>query len=188
MAGALLDCSDRTELLDYASASLPNQRDLRAAREVYMDASLSPKTIAGPSLDRAIENAVILSWDELMPKAISGIIHVEYHTGPDRLLEYLKVWASTERGYWNLVCEYWKCSLWSHVPGLSFGKGNHPGDFSRRLESVMQHEDDFTKLPQQDGLIQIYPPAERERLAAVDSKIGALGNLDRNPVIPATAA
>lgn len=153
-----------------------------------MEAISHPGTIARPSLDRVIENAVILSWDELMPKAIPGIIQVEYHTGPEGRLEYLKVWASTERGYWNLVCEYWKCSLWSHVPGMTFGTIYRPGDFSRRLESVMQHEDDFAKLPQQDGLIQIYPPTERERRAAVDSKIGALEDLDRNPVIPAAAA
>ena len=153
-----------------------------------MNAISYPGTIARPSLDRVIENAVILSWDELMPKAIPGIIQVEYHTGPEGVLEYLKVWASTERGYWKLVCEYWKSSLWSHVPGCSFGKNHHPGDFSRRLESVMQDEYDFAKLPQQDGLIQIYPPTESERHAAADSKVGALGTLDRNPVIPAAAA
>jgi hypothetical protein len=153
-----------------------------------MDAILSPTTITRPSLDSVIENAVVLSWNELMPKGTSGIIHVEYHTAPEGLLEYLKVWASTERGYWNLVCEYWKFSLWSHVPGLIFGKSHHPGEFSRRLESVMHHEGDFAKLPRQDGLIQIYPPTERERLDVGDSKVGALGSLDRNPVIPAAAA
>src|SRR5512146_1990085 len=153
-----------------------------------MDTISYPRTIARSSLDRAIENAVVLSWNELMPTATTGIVQVEYHTGPERLLEYLKVWASTERGHWNLVCEYWKCSFWSHVPGLTFGKIYRPGDFSRRLESMMQHEDDFAKLPQQDGLIQIYPPTARERLAAIDSKIGALGNFDGNQVIPAAAA
>lgn len=153
-----------------------------------MDAISYPRTIARSSLDCAIENAVVLSWNELMPAGATGIVHVEYHTGPESLLEYLKVWASTERGYWNLVCEYWNCSLWSHIPGFSFGKSHHPGAFSRRLESVMQHEDEFAKLPQRDGLIQIYPPTARERLAAIDSKIGVFVNPERNPVIPAAVA
>jgi hypothetical protein len=156
-------------------------------KRLDMDAILSPGTIARPSLDRVIESAVVVSWNELMPEAIPGIIHVEYHTA-EGLLEYLKVWSSTERGHWNLICEYWNCSLWSHVPGLTFGKIYRPGDFSRRLESVMQHGDDFAKLPQQDGLIQIYPPTEDERLAAVDFIIGIFENVDPNPVIPMAAA
>ena len=147
-----------------------------------------PRAIARPSLDRVIENAVVLSWNELIPTATTGIIHVEYHTGPERLLECLKVLASTERGYWNLVCEYWKSSLWPHVPGITFGKIYRPGDFSRKLEDIMQREGDFAKLPQQDGLIQIYPPTERERLAAADSMTGIVGKVDPNPVIPAAAA
>jgi len=154
-----------------------------------MEAISYPPAIARPSLDRVIENAVVLSWSELMPKATRGIIHVEYHSGPERLLEYLKVWSSTERGYWNLVCEYWKCSLWSHVPGLTFGKSCQPGDFSRSLESVMRHENDFERLPQEDGLIQIYPPTtEDKRLAASNSMIGVFGKVNRNPVIPVAAA
>jgi hypothetical protein len=156
--------------------------------EVYMETISYPRSIARPSLDSVIENAVVLGWNELMPPATPGVIQVEYHTGPERLLEYLKVWASTERGYWSLVCEYWKCSLWSHVPGLSFGKSYQPGDFSRRLESVMQHENDFAKLPQQDGSIYIRAPTEGERLAAADSMPRVVGEPHTNTIVPAAAA
>ncbi len=134
-----------------------------------MEAISYPRPIAGPSLDRVIENAVVLSWNELMPTAIAGIIHVEYNTGPERLLEYLKVWASSERGHWSLICEYWKCSLWSHTRGISFGKDYGPGPFSLRLENVMEHEDHFDKAPEYDGSILIYPPTAIETKAAETS-------------------
>lgn len=123
-------------------------------------------TLGKPPLKTALEDAVVLSWNELMPASPNGVVNVEYHTGPDHLLEYLKVWASRERGYWNLICEYWKGSLWSHLPGLSLEAGYQPGDFSRRLEDLMQHEDTFDKTQQLDASVRIYPPTEDERTAA----------------------
>lgn len=143
---------------------------------------------AALGLDRALENAVILGWNELMPTATAGVIHIDYHTGPERSLEYLKLWASSEWGYWNLVCEYWARSLWSHVPGLSFGKGYGAGNFSHRLESVMQHEAAFAKLPHQDGSIQVYPPTESEQTAAGNWMTGAFAELGSGSAVPAVAA
>jgi hypothetical protein len=122
--------------------------------------------VAKPSLELALEDAVVLSWNELMPTATSGVINIEYHTSPEYLMEYLKVWASSDRGYWTMICEYWKCSLWSHIPGISFGKGYGPGDFSRRLENVMQHENDFDMASQQDRLIQVSSPKPNEHSTA----------------------
>lgn len=121
---------------------------------------------AKPSLDQSLEDAVALSWNELMPTGISGVIQVEYHLGTEHLLEYLKVWASIKRGHWSLICEYWKCSLWSHTPGISFGKGYGPGAFSLRLEDVMQHEERFDNTPRPDGSILIYPPTAIQSKAA----------------------
>src|SRR5512142_1802500 len=117
-------------------------------------------------LDRTLECAVILSWDELMPDSSSGLIHIEYRTGADGWLEYLKLWSSTIRGHWNLVCELWMRPLWSHATGLTFGKDLHSADFAHILELVMRHENAFSKLPDRDGLIQIFPPTLEERRAA----------------------
>lgn len=126
--------------------------------------------VSRPSLELALENAVSLSWNELMPASPNGMINVEYHSSPQHLLEYLKVWKSSERGYWSLICEYWKTSPWSHAPGISFGKGYGPGDFSRRLEDVMNRENDFDKASQDDTLIQINTDTVSERHAAVNRK------------------
>jgi hypothetical protein len=117
-------------------------------------------------LDRTLECAVVLSWDELMPSATSGLIHIEYRTGSDGLIDYLKIWSSTIRGYWQLVCECWMRPLWSHVIGMSFGKDYYSVDLAHMLELVMQHENDFSQIPDRDGLIQVSPPTPEERLAA----------------------
>ncbi len=117
-------------------------------------------------LDRTLEYAVVQSWDELMPDSTSGLVHIEYQTGSDGALDFFKVWASTIRGHWNLICEFWIRSLWSHATGLSFGKDYHSADFARTLELVMGREDAFSKLPDQQGLIQIYPPTQEERKEA----------------------
>lgn len=55
-------------------------------------------------LVRLLECAVVLSWEDLMPAAPSGLIHIEFRTGPSRSLEYLKIWSCRTRGYWDLVC------------------------------------------------------------------------------------
>lgn len=117
-------------------------------------------------LDRVLECAVVVSWDELMPDPASGLIHIEYETGPDDSLDYLKVWSSVIKGYWNLVCEYWIRPLWSHVTGLRLSRNCHSVDFAQILERVMRHENAFSKLPDRKGLIQIYPPTQEERIAA----------------------
>lgn len=114
-------------------------------------------------LDHALSYAVVQSWDELMPDSASGLIQIEYQTGDDGSIEFLKVWASTIRGYWKLVCEFWMRPLWSHAIGLRFSNDYHCAEFARTLEAVMGHEDAFSKLPAQHGLIQIYPPTQQER-------------------------
>ena len=58
------------------------------------------QTIQTISSDRALEYAVIQSWDELMPDRTSGLIHIEYQTGCDGSTEFLKVWTSIIRGSW----------------------------------------------------------------------------------------
>ena len=133
-----------------------------------------PMTVK-PSLEVALKDSVVLNWNELMPSTPNGVINVEYHTSPEHLLEYLKVWASCERGYWTMICEYWKSSIWSNPPGISFGKGYGPGDFSKRLENLMQHENDFDRASQHDTLIQISSPNLTERNAAENRKETLIG-------------
>ena len=125
--------------------------------------SISSPTISTSQLDLALEYAVIRSWDDLMPNSASGLIHVEYQTSLDGSLDFFKIWASTLRGYWSLICECWMRPLWSHTTGLRFENDYHSGILARTLEYVMRHEDSFAKLPERHGLIQVYPPTTAQR-------------------------
>ncbi len=112
-------------------------------------------------LDRMLESAVVLSWDELMPNSTAGLIHIEYQSGADGSLEFLKIWASTIWGQWKLICEFWMRPLWSHATGVRFGGDYHSIDFARTLELVVGNEN-VPILPNLRGLIQVYPPKDEE--------------------------
>lgn len=118
-------------------------------------------------LFRLLECAAILSWEDLMPAAAqSDVIYIEYPTKVSPLLEYLMIWSSTRRGYWDPVGEYWMCATSSHSSGLSFGNGYHSDDLARMLDLVMQHQDTFLLSQDCHGLIQVHRPTEEERMAA----------------------
>jgi hypothetical protein len=131
-----------------------------------MTAIVDTKPIPTDRLDHALESAVIQSWDELMPTSPEGLIQIEYQTGDNGSVEFLKIWASTIRGHWNLVCELWMLPLWSHATGLSFSNDYHSAAFAHTLELVMGHESAYSKLPDQHGLIQVSPPKKEGRREA----------------------
>lgn len=124
------------------------------------------QTMQTISLARPLENRVIQSWDELMPDGTSGLIHIEYQTGSGGSTDFLKVWASIIRGSWKLVCELWMRPLWSHTTGLRFENDYHSDAFANNLELIMGQEETFPSLPEEAGLIQVYPPAQEERRKA----------------------
>lgn len=120
---------------------------------------------------RVLESAVVLSWKDLLGKSKGGLVHVEYGTAPEPSLQYLKVWLSTTRGTWNLICEYWTSSGSSKLPaaGLTFSNGYHSEDLTVMLEQMMQHHDGFAdSLSGESGinLIQVQSPTEGDRVIA----------------------
>jgi hypothetical protein len=120
---------------------------------------------------RVLESAVVLSWKDLFHKSKEGLVHVEYGTAPEPSLQYLKVWLSTTRGTWDLICEYWTSSGSSKLPaaGLTFREGYHSADLAMMLEQMMQHRDGFAdSLSGASGVnwIQVRLPAEGDRVIA----------------------
>jgi hypothetical protein len=93
-----------------------------------------------------------------MPESASGLIHIEYQTGADGVLDFIKIWASQVWGEWKLVCELWMRPLWSHIPGVRFGSEFHSVDFARRLELLVGNDDTATMFPNLRGSIQVSPP------------------------------
>jgi hypothetical protein len=114
-------------------------------------------------LDSALKRAVIESWHELMPDSPSGLIHIEYQTGDDGSLEFLKIWASTTWGYWNLVCEMWMRALWSNALGLRFANDYHSATFAKALDLAMGQGRSDLNLANQHGLIQVDACSSNER-------------------------
>ena len=127
-------------------------------------ANLKPATI---EIKRVLECAVILNWHDLMQKA-SGKVHIECSNGSNRKLEFLRIWTSTIRGNWDLVCEYWMRSRTLFPAGLTFNKGHSSLALSRMLKIIMQHQEDFgsSMAPLATALIQVDAPLPNDVVAA----------------------
>ena len=120
-------------------------------------------------LDYALESAVVHNRKELLPDAPSGQIHVEYETDDKGGLEFLKIWASTVRGYWNLVCEMWLQPLWSNRVGLRFANDFHSASLAAALGKATQDAGLTPNLRNHQGLILIVPSMVNEQSNAFSS-------------------
>jgi hypothetical protein len=132
-------------------------------------------------LKHILECAVVLSWQDLLQAGTPTSVHVEYHMGDEHALEYLKVWSSTTRGHWYLICEYWMDASPSHPAGLHFSNGYSSRRLGKFLNLAMRHQDtscDPADAPG-DGLVQIYPPTDEERIAGLSWISGILENPQR---------
>jgi len=120
------------------------------------------------NLERTLESAVVVSWEDLMHDAQTGLIHIEYNFAPDGTLEYLKVWSSIIRGHWFLVCDYWMSASKFHGARIHFENGYQSGTLAHILEVIMQHQDGFALVPNlgRQGLLQVPTPTQEESRAA----------------------
>jgi hypothetical protein len=125
-------------------------------------------TLASVRVDTMFADAVVLNWNDLMPEANSGFIHIEYHVEPLGSVEYMKVWASTTRGYWNLVCEHWMRWDTLHQGGLLFNNGYKSDQLAQMLEKIMQYQEIFlvAAAAGKDRTIFVQPPTAAEKSAA----------------------
>ncbi len=90
-----------------------------------------------------LESAIVVSWKDLLQSSLTGVAHVEYGTAPEPSLQYVKVWLSTARGNWDLVCEYWMSAGERRTPaiGLTFSNGFYSECLARLLQDVLQPRD-----------------------------------------------
>lgn len=128
-------------------------------------------TIERVRIDRVLESAVVLSWKELIHSSQRRVVHVEYGTAPEPSLQYVKIWSSTTRGAWDLICEYWICPGASRIPavGLTFSNGYYSADLARMLEEMMCHKDGVpNSLSGKTGvnLIMVQTPTEHDQSEA----------------------
>lgn len=119
-------------------------------------------------VDAMLGDAVVLNWNDLMPETDSGLIHIEYHVESLGSVEYLKIWASTVRGYWQLICEHWIRRHANQPGGLRFNNGYKSDQLRKMLETIMQHQEMFlvNAAPGKDRVIQVQPPTDADRSMA----------------------
>jgi hypothetical protein len=141
-----------------------------------------------PSLDRILECSVVLSWADLIQITESGLVHVDYGFGPGDSIEYLKLWSSTTRGQWNLVCEYWMSASQFHASGIHFENGYKSDNLAHTLGLIMEHQNAFVPSPNlgRNGLLQIQQPTQKERTDAGSSMAGAFEHIQSVLMRPTT--
>lgn len=121
------------------------------------------------SLDRILECAVILSWADLLDDHRPGSIHVEYAFSPRGTINTLKLWLSTARGRWHLVCGI-ETEFNNRIQSEDWCKST---DLASNLEFILRYQSAF--LPPHNygraGLLQIENPTQAEiETAAVAMK------------------
>ena len=135
------------------------------------------------SLARVLESAVVVSWADLMRGAQAGLVHIEYGFAAGGTLDYLKFWSSITRGHWLLTVEYWASPSKSHSTGVHFENGYESDALKHILNSVMQHQSNFS-LPVnlgRQGLLQVAAPTQQESVLAsvlVNETLDSLDSLD----------
>ena len=119
-------------------------------------------------LDKVLEFAAILAWEDLMRVTKPCSVRVEYQCEPGASLDYLQVWSDEGEGCQHLVCDYWTWSSPTHPSGVRFRNGYHSDKLGQTLDFIVKNQDQFTRRADacRDGLILIDPPTEGERTEA----------------------
>lgn len=124
-------------------------------------------------LDRALELAVVSSWEELVSPGESCSVHVEYKNIAELPLSSLEVWMIKNRGYGKLVCSYSvsqsDSSTASPEPvGIHFENPYRSKTLVGNLDFIMRNQRQFNRPPDRSvhGLVQIDRPSEAEAKSA----------------------
>jgi len=120
-------------------------------------------------LDKALQYAVTLAWEDLMKPAEPHLVRVEYLCEPGTVLDHLSVWSVRAGGYQDLVCDCWTWASLAHPRGAAFGNRHHSDKLAETLDFVMKNQGQFTRAADasRHGLVLIYAPdADDHRKAA----------------------
>jgi hypothetical protein len=123
-------------------------------------------------LDELLKSAVVLNWDALTQSSPSRRVRVEYHTGPQGAVEYLKMWNAA-REYWSLICEYSAHLGWSDGP--RFCNGYHSRSLGRLLQSIVMNQGLSThdQRPHSNAMLEVDPPTA-EDIEAAKLRVGEI--------------
>jgi len=119
-------------------------------------------------LDKALQFAVIVAWEDLTKADQSRSVRVEYQGKPGTSLDNVSVWSAKAWGYHDLLCDYWTSSSLAHPSGVCFKNGHGSDKLADSLGFIMRNQDQFTRPADagRNGLVLIDPPAVDERQQA----------------------
>jgi hypothetical protein len=119
-------------------------------------------------LDKALQLAVILAWEDLLKVTKPCSARVEYRCEPGIPLDYLSVWSDRVGGYEDRVCDYWTWTSSDHPSGVRFTNKHHSEKLAQTLDFIMKNQDQFTRSADacRYGLVLIHPPDGEDRTEA----------------------
>ena len=120
-------------------------------------------------LDKALQFAVIVAWDDLMKAGEFRPVRVEYQGRPGMSLDQVSVWSAKAWGYHDLLCDYWTSASSDHPNGACFRNGHSSDKLAAALGFIMKNQDQFRRPLDagRNGLVLIDPPAPDDREEAV---------------------
>lgn len=112
-------------------------------------------------LNRILNSAVIVHWNTLGLGSAVGGVRIEYHTGTEGSVEFLKLWACRSE-YWSLICDCSPHAGWSDGP--RFANGYHSHQLGRLLQSILMNQSLFGPDcgPNANGTLQIGIPSVQD--------------------------
>lgn len=110
-------------------------------------------------LDKALEFAVILAWQDLMTGRVLSA-RVEYESKRGLPVDFLTVWTLTSGGTQDRVCDYATCASPDHPMGVRFTNDYHSNALAQALDFIMKNQEQLTRPDDawRPHLVLIQPP------------------------------
>ncbi len=110
-------------------------------------------------LDRVLEFAAILAWQDLVAGSQLLSARVEYQSERGMGVDFLTVWTVRSWGYQDRVCDYWASASPAHPAGARFTNNYHSNALAQALDFIVKNQDRFTHPDTaRPHLVLIQPP------------------------------
>ena len=133
-------------------------------------------------LDKALEFAVILAWEDLMKSAPPCSVRIEYRCEPGTSVDYLSIWSVNAESQQQMVCSYWTWTSPAHPSGVRFSNRFQSDQLGQTLDFILMNQGQFTRRADacRDGLALIYPPTGDERTDRMLKNLCERGHSERS--------
>lgn len=132
--------------------------------------------------EKALEFAVISSWEDLVKPKDPSSIHVEYTNVEGSPVAWLQVW-STYKGRGNRVCDYSVGPFnGSQLQGAQFAGSYASETLTETLDLIMLNQTKFSRPAGRSvsGLVRVSVPTKEDRAGAAEWRHAMMTELVRN--------